>query len=272
MKAADRLTHEARKHIGKNWSKSSLTRLKLLQNVRTIARFMAAQGLQHIEDMRTKHVHRFFDKLKESGLSASTVQNYATAMRVLAASIGKAGIVPDKNKDLGISRTNLYQPLQANHAKLAGIREQLAQRDERLLAAFDLRAAFGLRAKESLCSKEVIERDGKKYLKVEGAKGGRPRQLEVATEEQRQAVAQVQRIIDVQGTNSIIPKEMSLREFYDYQKNTLYALGARRADASNMHAQRHAFAQGEVSAGKTPGSVQLELGHGEERTLRHYVP
>lgn len=270
--AANRLTNEARKLIGKSWGKSSLTRQKLLQNVRSIANNMASQGLQHIDNMKSKHVERFFDSLKEKELSASTMQNYATAMRVIAAAIGKSAIVPETNKALGITRTERYQPISANLDKMTSIREQLSLKDERLAAAFDMRDAFGLRAKESLLSKQVVERDGKQYLNVEGTKGGRPRQVAIENEKQLQAIEQVQRIINAQGTTSIIPKDMDLKQFYNYQKNTISALGARRADGSNMHAQRHSFAQKETANGKSSGEVQAELGHGEERTLRHYVP
>ncbi len=254
--AANRLTNEARKLIGKNWGKSSLTRQKLLQNVRSIANNMASQGLQHIDNMKFKHVERFFDSLKEKELSASTMQNYATAMRVIASAIGKPAIVPETNKALGISRTDRYQPISANVDKIATIRDQLALRDERLVAAFDMRDAFGLRSKESLLSKQVIERDGKQYLNVEGTKGGRPRLIEIENEQQRQAIEQVQRIINTQGTTSIIPKDIDLKKFYNYQKNTLSALGARRADCSNMHAQRHSFAQEQKAQGKSSGEVQ----------------
>lgn len=269
--AADRLTKEARDRIGKNWSKSKLTREKLLQNIRTIATYMAHQGLQHIDHMKTKHVTRYFDMQKARGLSASTLQNMATAMRVLANSIGKPGIVPEKNRDLGISRHNRYQPLHANLEKLSNIRQQLALRDERLVAAFDMRAAFGLRAKESLLSNHIIERDGKQYLAVAGAKGGRPRQIAIETEQQRSALAAVHHIMATQQSSSLIPPDKDLKTYYHYQKNTLSALGARRSDGSNMHSLRHLYAQTEQAAGKTDAEVQKALGHGEERTLQHYV-
>ena len=272
MKAEQRLFREALDHIGKNWAKGKLTRGKLIQNVRHITRSMARQGIQHIGHMKTKHMDRFFDELKARGLAPSTLQNYATACRDLAASIGKPSLISGKNADLGITRHDRYQPIHANHAKLASIREQLSIRDERLLAAYDLREAFGLRSKESLLSREVVERDGKAFLKVEGAKGGRPRLVEIETDQQRRAIEQVQHIIEESGTKSLIPRDMDLKTFYDYQRNTISALGVRRADGSNMHAQRHDFAQREVGKGKASGEVQDKLGHGKQRTLRHYVP
>lgn len=272
MKSKQRLFNQALNHIGKNWSKSSLTREKLINNIRHIAYFMADQGLQHIRHMKTKHVFRFIDGLKGKGLAPSTMQNYATALRLLARNIGKPHIVPEKNEDLGIVRNDRYKPITANREKLVHIREQLAQQDERLLAAYDLRTAFGLRAKESLLSHQVAEREGRFYLVVQGAKGGRTRYMPIENEQQAQAVKQVQRIISESGTKSLIPPDQTLKEYYNYQRNTLYALGARRSDGSSMHSQRHSFAQGEIAAGKSKAEVQNKLGHGEDRTLKHYVP
>jgi site-specific recombinase XerD len=270
MKSKQRLFNQALNHIGKNWSKSSLTREKLINNIRHIATFMADQGLQHIRHMKTKHVFRFIDGLKGKGLAPSTMQNYATALRLLARNIGKPHIVPEKNEDLGIVRNDRYKPITANREKLVHIREQLAQQDERLLAAYDLRTAFGLRAKESLLSHQVAEREGRFYLVVQGAKGGRPRHMPIENEQQAQAVKQVQRIISESGTKTLIPAEQTLKGFYNYQRNTLYALGARRSDGSSMHSQRHAFAQDEIADGKSKAEVQNKLGHGETRTLKHY--
>jgi site-specific recombinase XerD len=192
-------------------------------------------------------------------------------LRLLAKNIGKPGIVPEKNSDLGITRNDRYKPITANSEKLANIRIQLEQQDVRLLAAFDLRAAFGLRAKESLLSHQLVALDGRSYLVVQGAKGGRPRQMPIETEQQVQAIRQVQRIISESGTKSLIPADQTLKEYYNYQRNTLYALGARRSDGSSMHSQRHAFAQGEYAKGKSNADVQNKLGHGEDRTLKHYV-
>jgi site-specific recombinase XerD len=75
MKSKQRLFKQTLDHIGKNWSKSSQTREKLINNLRHIAYFMAEQGLQHIQHMKTKHVERFIGDLKSKGLAPSTMQN-----------------------------------------------------------------------------------------------------------------------------------------------------------------------------------------------------
>lgn len=271
-RSEQRLYHQALEYIGKNWSKASLTRQKLLQNIRSLAKHMAGQGLQHISHMKSKHIERYFAEMKDKGLAGSTLQNHATAARVLAKAIGKANIVPSTNAALNCTRGDRYKPIIPNNEKLAVIREQLGKLDQRLLAAHDMREAFGLRAKESIVSKSVCEIDGRKYLIVEGAKGGRPRLLEISAGMQEQAIAQVHKIIAEQGTKSIVPETMTLKAFYHYQKNTLFALGARRNDGSSMHSLRHGYAQAERAKGKTNGAIQRGLGHGESRTQKHYMP
>lgn len=121
---AQKLEHEARQLIGKNWSKGAGTNAKLLSNIRSIGRFMQSQSLQSIAHMKTKHVLRYFDHLKSSGLQASTLQNHATAMRVLAAAIGKQNIVARTNEELGIIRHGRYSPKIADMAKHEDIREK----------------------------------------------------------------------------------------------------------------------------------------------------
>ena len=74
-------------------------------------------------------------------------------------------------------------------------------------AADGLRVGFGLRAKESLMSSKVETRNGKQYLTIEGAKGGRPRELAARTETQikaLQGVAETARDLG-SGTGRIIP-------------------------------------------------------------------
>ena len=67
---AGKLENQARDLIGKNWSKASGTRQVLLGNVARIAEHMREQGLNRIQDMKTKHVERFFQKIATLSPSA----------------------------------------------------------------------------------------------------------------------------------------------------------------------------------------------------------
>lgn len=91
-KHSQKLRHEARGVVGKNWSGGSLTREKLVGNLDRIAEFAAARGYQHMSQIGGKFVMDFFEHLQAEGRSPSNISGYATAMRTLASAIGKANI------------------------------------------------------------------------------------------------------------------------------------------------------------------------------------
>jgi site-specific recombinase XerD len=267
---AQKLEHEARQLIGKNWSKGAGTNAKLLSNIRSIGLFMQTQSLQSIAHMKTKHVQKYFDHLKSQGLQASTLQNHATAMRVLAAAIGKQNIVARTNEELGIIRHGRYSPKIADMAKHDDIREKLYSKGESLGVAHDLRQSFGLRAQESITGR-IVTRSGEELLRVVG-KGGRIRELRIDSADKQTAIAAMKAIMDKQGTPGIIPPDKTLRQFYTYQKNAVHRAGGSKATAANMHSLRHQHAQDMKKEGKELKEIVEDLGHNRESSAGHYIP
>src|ERR1039458_6287884 len=113
-----------------------------------------------------------------------------TAVRVIATAIGKQNIVQRTNADYGIERVRI-NPQMVNHDRMVEVREAISSRADQgdkvalmVRAADSLRLSYGLRAKESLLSCKVEEINGKLFLTVAGAKGGRPRELEARNEAQ----------------------------------------------------------------------------------------
>ncbi|AJE03597.1 integrase domain-containing protein [Geobacter pickeringii] len=277
-----RLERQALERIGKNWSKSSLTKEKLLSNVREFARFCESRyGLQRIDTLKPHMVESYLHSLHERGLAPSTMSGKLSAVREVAKAVGKANIVARDNSAYGVSRQGCrYNPQQANGAKLAEIRATLHTQAEggdrvalMMRAADALRQQFGLRAKESLLTSKTIGRDGRTYLVVEGAKGGRPRELEVRTVGQQAAVRLVAGTAERLGNanHRLIPPELALKEAYDAQRNTWRALGGTRENGAHMHAERHAYAQARLGETGDRRTVAEELGHGRESVTAHYV-
>lgn len=271
-KHTDKLKHEARGVIGKNWSGGSLTREKLLGNLDRISEFAAAKGYQHMSQIGGRFVTDFFEHLKAEGRSSSTISGYATAMRTLAGAIGKANIVPRGNESLGGSRAGTrLQPKEPDIGKLLDVREKLYSRAEWLGIAHDVRAAFGVRAKESLLTRTTFVDDrGRTLLKVEGTKGGRPRNLTVDTPEKGSVVARLREHLAATGGRSLIPGTMSLKEAYNFQKNSLHRLGATKVNHANAHLARHAYAQALKEAGVERAAIAEDLGHGRIDVISHY--
>ncbi len=68
------LASQALARIGKDWSKSSLTREKLLSNTREFARHVASSyGLERIDHLKPGHIQSYVNSLHERGLSPSTM-------------------------------------------------------------------------------------------------------------------------------------------------------------------------------------------------------
>lgn len=274
------LVRQALDRVGKNWSKSSHTREKLLGNVKDFTQFVGKKyGLEKIENLKSKMIHSYTQSLHERGLSASAMADKMTAVRQIASAIGKANIVERHNSAYGISRQRV-NPQAVNQEKLAEVRHKIstlaAKGDEvakMVLAADALREAFGLRAKESLMSKEVVGRHGKLYLQIEGAKGGRTRELEVKSESQIKAIqllAETSKAMG-SGTGRIIPPKMSLKQAYDAQRNLWRSLGGMRSAGANMHGERHAYARTMKDCGAAKSEIMIQLGHGEDRSPSAYL-
>jgi site-specific recombinase XerC len=273
------LVQQALERIGKRWDRGKGTRLKSLGNTKEIARFLEQRyGLEKIENMKPHMVLAYIQDVQDRGLSASALQGKMTAMRELATSIGKQNIVPRENKTVGIERIRI-NPQNVDQNKLAEIRGALAERAAAgnrvalmMVAAGSLREAFGLRAKESLMTSKVVIIDGKEHLSVEGAKGGRPRQLPINNETKVNAVKLAQETSKALGsrTGRIIPPEMSLEQAYNAQRNTWRSLGGTRANDANMHGERHLRARQMKQEGAAKKTIMDEIGHGESRSSSAY--
>src|SRR6185369_10395597 len=275
------LERQSLDRMGKNWSKASLTREKLLGNVREFSRFVEGKyGLQKIENIKPHMVMAYVSTLHERGLAASTKADKMTAVRELAEAIGKRNIVERHNSDYGIERVRV-NPQPVDLGRLVEVRQSIAERANQgdkvarmVLAADALRTEFGLRAKESLLSSKLEERaGGKMYLIVEGAKGGRLRELEVRNEGQLRAVRLVAETAKAlgSGTERIIPPKMSMKEAYNAQRNLWRQCGGTRSTGANMHGERHGFARERDADGATKSEIMSELGHGEDRSPSAYL-
>lgn len=273
------LERQALDCMGKNWSKASETREKLLNNVAQFAEFVENRyHLERIENLKPGMITAYAADMVAQGLSPSTMANKMTAVREVCGAIGKQGICAKDNKAYGIERIRI-NPQSVNQDKLAEIRGALVERAaagnrvaKMMVAADALREAFGLRNKESLMTTKVVERDGQPFLAVEGAKGGRLRFLPIDSQMKEAAVKVAQETAKQlgSGTGRIIPPEMSLKAAYDAQRNAWRALGGTKENSANIHGERHLHAREMRADGATREEIMAELGHGEDRSTAAY--
>lgn len=266
--------------LGKNWSKGSLTKRKLHANAKEFAEFLTRMfGLERIDNLKPGHVEAYIQSLRDKGLMHATMADKLTAVRFIAKAIGKQNIVPKHNRDCGVHRVRV-NPQIVSSENLESVMDHIGTlankgdwRAQMTVAARGMRREFGLRAKESLLSHRTIVRDGGTYLIVEGAKGGRPRELLIQTPEQAAAVAKVAEVAGQFGseTGRPIPPGKSLKQAYDAERNLVHRLGGTRERGCNMHAERHQSARAMRAVGASDSEIMEYLGHGSTRPAAAYL-
>lgn len=265
--------------VGKLRRGSSITRNDTLNCLARIGRTMQRYGLNSIKDIKPAHVERYFAELRNGGMSPGRMANHASAMRLMCRMIGKSEVVPT-NRELGCSRTVANRTKNADVRldinKAAEVREQLSGNNQ---IACDMAREFGLRQKETLLSHKTVEHDGMAYLVVEGAKGGRPRQVPITTQEQQEVLARNEAYRSTHG-GKLIDTDKSLKQGLKQLQNELAAAGAGRNSRANMHTLRREWiieqcqailAGPEAERDKLIADLVEQVGHGRQEVLSAYT-
>jgi len=236
-KKMGKLEWQARFVVGKMRGCSSLTRQDRLNCLGRIGKSMQAYGLQNIRDIKPKHIERYFAELRGQGMSPARMANHATAMRTLCRMMGKSDIV-GSNQQLGCSRDLKNRTKHADErmdpSKAAEVRANLSQKCS---IVYDMALHFGLRQKETLLSHQVVNREAGQYLIVEGAKGGRPREIPITTAAQRELLA-LNHTYRKEHGGTLIDGDKTLKQGLQQLQNELAAAGATRESLANMHTLR----------------------------------
>lgn len=154
-------------------------------------------------------------------------------LRWWAEKIGKAGVIPSDNTQLGIPERRVV----TNNNKARQLGDGLNRvTDPYVRMSLALQQAFGLRREESIkFQPSYADRGDCIVLKGSWTKGGRPRTVSIATPEQRTVLDQAHQLA---GAGSLIPAHKS----YIQQRHT-YDGQCKSAGLSHMHGLRHHYAQ-----------------------------
>jgi len=241
----------------------------------------------HADNLREKHVAALVSHWTESGISAATIKNRLAAVRWWAEKIGKANVVARDNATLGVERRSYV----TNEDKAKSLTEAQLERvsSAHVLASLALQAAFGLRREESLKIRPDLA-DGGNVLRLQGSwtKGGRPREVPIVNDAQRQALEQAK---DLAGKGSLIPEGLTYREHL-----ASFRAQCQRTGINGVHGLRHRYAQERYEAKtgwKAPAAggptrrelsgeqrsvdararleISLELGHAREQIVAIYL-
>jgi len=255
--------------------------------------------LTDIRGLRLKHIVAWVQDLEAKGRKPSTLQKYVSMIKTLTTFIGKPGMMGDP-RDLLVNPANFQRQYVSNIDKSDEgkaidwpvLSQLVLQHEPRLAAQYALMKPFGLRFEEAAKLKPELADRGNYLHVVEGTKGGRPRDVSISTQEQRQVLDHLKTLV-VSPQGSTIPKRLRYNQWKDHAYYINRKVGFTKALAGyTPHGLRHGFANNryqELAGTASPvrgGSHQLndpefeskvrlqvsrELGHSREQITSAYI-
>jgi len=231
----DDLTYTLRQLCQRNRDGSHNTQADRMRSLALAARQLRAAGFRQMKasSLKGKHVQALLDRWQGEGLSSGTIKNRLSHLRWWAEKIGKAGILPSDNTQLGVPERRYV----TNISKARELGESLEQvTDPHVRMSLQLQTAFGLRREEAIkFQPSYADRGDHIALKRSWTKGGRERTVPITTTEQRDMLQAAHRLA---GTGSLIPANKTY-----IQQRHVYDGQCKAAGLSNMHGLRHRYAQ-----------------------------
>ncbi|MCI0992539.1 integrase domain-containing protein [Pseudomonas corrugata] len=231
----DDLTYTLRQLCRRNRDGSHNTQADRIRSLGLIARQLREAGFRQMKapSLKGKHVLALLDRWQGEGLSPGTIKNRLAHLRWWAEKIGKAGILPADNTQLGVADRRFV----TNVSKAQELGTELGKiTDAHVHMSLQLQSAFGLRREEAIKFQPKYADQGDHILlKGSWTKGGRDRSVPISTSLQREVLNAAHQLA---GAGSLIPAQKT----YIQQRNT-YDGQCKAAGLSHMHGLRHHYAQ-----------------------------
>lgn len=227
---------QANKILKQHDSSSFATKSERFKTIRLVDKQLVDLGFKGLElkGLKPKHIDALLGKWQDEKLSSGTIKNRMAHVRWLAERIGKKGIVPQSNADLGIEQ-RVYVTNE-NRGKELSLEQLNSIPDQHVKMSLKLQQAFGLRREEAMKIQPAkADRGDRLILDASWCKGGRDRTIPILTEQQR-ALLQEAKLLA--AGRSLIPKERTYKEQVKRYENTCIKIGLDRA-----HGLRHHYAQ-----------------------------
>lgn len=200
-------------------------------------------GLQNIREIKTRHIDYLVERWKGEGLSAGTIKNRMSDLRWIAEKIGKQNIVKRTNAEYDIER-RVYTNNEINIAKTVTDTQLDAVSDPFVRLSLKLQREFGLRREEALkFSYQYADQGSFIRLKDTWCKGGRPREIPITNERQRELLNEIRDFCQEQKVSSLIPAQRNYR-----QHLRVYETASIRNELYRNHGLRHEYAQNRYKA------------------------
>src|SRR5690606_31870305 len=182
------LTYTLRQLCQRNRDGSHTTQADRTRSLTLVARQLREAGFRQMKasSLKGKHVQALLDRWQDEGLSSGTIKNRLSHLRWWAEKIGKAGILPADNTQLGVAERRYVTNISKARELGSGLDRVT---DANVCMSLQLQAAFGLRREEAIkFQPSYADRGDHIVLKGSWAKGGRERTVPITAPAQREVL------------------------------------------------------------------------------------
>lgn len=231
----DDLIYTLRQLCHRNRDGSHNTQADRMRSLALAARQLREVGFRQMKasSLKGKHVQALLDRWQGESLASGTIKNRLSHLRWWAEKIGKSGILPADNTQLGVAERRYVTNV--SKARELGSGLDLVT-DVHVRMSLQLQAVFGLRREEAIkFQPSYADRGDHLALKGLWTKGGRERTVPITTPEQREVLQAAHHLA---GAGSLIPAHKTY-----IQQRHVYDGQCKMAGLSHMHGLRHQYAQ-----------------------------
>ena len=207
-------------------------------HVKMIARQLAEAGFRQIKarNLKSKHIDALVERWKSDGISIGTFKNRMSALRWVYAKVKKPWMVARENSAYGIGErryvTNVSKAVSLPHGNLERVKCPYVR------MSLELQREFGLRREEAIkIDVAWADRGSRLVLKGSWTKGGRPREIPIRTEAQREVLERAKVLAATTPKGTLIPTAQYKDQVRRYERQTA------AAGLHKLHGLRHAYAQ-----------------------------
>lgn len=206
--------------------------------------------LKNVLNFSQRHVHAVVQAWLKEGLASSTLQSRFSVLRWFTAAIGKADMIKDPAEygvpDERVARTyvaKVDKSWAAQDVSVAGLVQQITEKDGWVGIRLELMDAFGLRIREATLLKPAAA-DGGSVLRVEeGTKGGRSRMVPIRTDAQRNVLNRAKEVARLTEKLNLIPSGRTLQQALSRTYYICRLFGITKAQLElTPHGLRHSYA------------------------------
>lgn len=213
-----------------------------------------------------KHIIALTRTWEQEGYTASTVLQKVSILRTLLNWMGKEALIKQINKKELFLEPEQFKRVYATtedkswsgKKDILAIFASVAIEDRFVAIQLKLSHHFGLRVKEASRFKPYkdINEDESRLVITRGTKGGRPREIEIVTQEQRQLLQEAKSLCH-DNNDSMIPRIKKQGAWLKHYYRVINRHGISRANGITSHGLRHGYAHRvyEQETGALPKAV-----------------